>query len=225
MDWMENTGILNQVNQHASTNSQATPNNRNYDTWSLNSTDTTKQPLDKILGVKESLQPEANNPPLCHVCAPCFVFSYIIVLFMGVLGYGLVIFVCDPEQIGSFVFFSLLFGLEGFILFLICLLSLYIYIGNVIKYLSNDKLLSNNPSIAKFMAKHMRMRSDGFTTSLDTFLIVAQNTYTISTTRYTMTFSKLLLLGDDIVWYISVQPKLPKELSAKQANLFTINVD
>ena len=99
MDWMENTGILNQVNQHASTNSQATPNNRNYDTWSLNSTDTTKQPLDKILGVKESLQPEANNPPLCHVCAPCFVFSYIIVLFMGVLGYGLVIFVCVTYRI------------------------------------------------------------------------------------------------------------------------------
>ena len=217
MDWMENTGILNQVNQHASTNSQATNGD---DSWSLNSTDTTKQPLDKILGVKKSFQTELNYLLICHSVICCFGICVLCCLGLCVTGYALLP-LCSPESTGAFAFIAFICGLEGFFISLAYFLGIYIAFGKFIKWLSTD-----NPIIAKFISNHMRVRSDGFTTSLDTFLIVPYNTYDISTTRYTMTFTKLFLVGgNDNVWYISVKPKLPKELSSQQANLFTINVD
>ena len=39
LDWLKNTGILNQVKERFSTNSQTTSN----DIWTLNTNDTTKQ--------------------------------------------------------------------------------------------------------------------------------------------------------------------------------------
>ena len=221
MDWLENTGILNQVNECNNSTDSQTSNNREDNDWSLIINDT-NQPLDKILGVKESArtEPESNLVSIsCWNFVKVVGFCICTILFSA-LGYTLLIWLGNPENVDFFPLSCLYFVLQGFFCSLGCFLVSYIWFGKLITC-----PFPNNPSVAKFFAKNMRIRSDEFTTPLDSFIIVSQKIFTISSVRYTMTFTKLLLLEADFVWYISIQPKLPKELSAKKASVFTIKVD
>jgi len=219
MDWLENTGILNQVNERVSRN-PSTSNYEENENWSLQTNDTTKQPLDRILNVQEPYRPVHKLHCLQILCIGCIAFGLLFFGFIGIVGYSLVAFSCNPESIGSFAFFTLFFGLEAIYVSLTFILALYLLAGNIIKSNFNE-----NIHVAKFIANYNRVRAEGITTSLDTFLVISRKTYNIATARYEMNFVKLLFLDDTAVWYITAKPKLPKEISVQHASIFTVNMD
>jgi len=215
-DWLEKTGITNNVLQRTSTGNLPAEGE-----WSIVHSNTqiegtnAKEPLDNILKVSLCEDTTSGNKSLAGMF--CFSLGAIFIFFLGICGYILVFMFGTPEDSFLSGCLDYIFGLEGL---LFVFWGFYNLWQTIIKFLVYKSL--NNKNIATFMHKYLRGWSNTFDTANKTYFIIFKEEYSITTNRYGLKFIRVYLPKEN-VWFVEVTPKLPKEITIAQAEIFIIN--